>query len=83
MGSHLQRKVAFVESQQSKSAVHFVWFRGDEYWSAVKVWGKPDYYHIGWDRRARREIAPGDVIVFARGEHDQLPCDRNFDDIRE
>lgn len=63
--------------------VHFVGFRSDEYLSAVKVWGKPDYYHIGWDRRARREIAPGDTIVFALGEHDQPYAERNFDDIKE
>lgn len=61
--------------------VHFVGFRGGEYLSAVKVWGKPDYYHLGWDRRARREIAPGDTIVFAKGEYDQPYAERNFDDI--
>lgn len=44
--------------------VHFVGFRGEEYWSAVRVWGLPDFYHRGWDNRARREIAEGDVIVF-------------------
>lgn len=61
--------------------VHFVGFRGEEYWSAVKVWGKPDYYHLGWDRRSRREVAPCDTIVFAKGEHDQPYAPRNFDDI--
>lgn len=65
------------------ACVHFVGFRGEEYQSAVKVWGKPDYYHLGWDRRARREIAPGDTIIFAKGEHDQAFAARNFDDIRE
>lgn len=25
--------------------MHFIGFRGDEYWSAVKVWGKPDHVH--------------------------------------
>lgn len=42
-------------------AVHFVGFRGDEYRSAVKVWGEPDFIHLGWDRRARREIVDGGV----------------------
>lgn len=63
-------------------ALHFVWFRGNEYWSAVKVWGEPDFIHIGWDRRARREIMAGDTVVFARGEHDQQPAERNFNDLR-
>lgn len=65
-------------------AVHFVGFRGDEYVSAVRVWGKPDFIHLGWDRRSRREIDPkNDTIVFARGPADQGYADRNFDDIRE
>lgn len=64
-------------------AVHFVGFRGDEYHRARRVFGDPDFIHIGWDRRARREIADGDLILFARGPHDQAPAERNFDDIRE
>ncbi len=48
--------------------LHFVWFRGDEYNRACRVWGKPDFIHIGWDRRAAREIAKGDTVVFARGD---------------
>lgn len=63
-------------------AVHFVWFRGEEYWSAVKVWGEPDFIHLGWDRRANREIVDGDIVVFARGAHDQLHAERNFNDLR-
>jgi hypothetical protein len=63
--------------------VHFVGFRGEEYISAVKVWGRPEYIHRGWDRRARREISENDTIVFAFGPHDQKPRDRNFDDITE
>jgi len=64
-------------------AVHFVGFRGDEYHRARRVFGSPDFIHIGWDRRSRREIADGDLIVFAKGPHDQPCADRNFDDIRE
>lgn len=45
--------------------VHFVGFRGEEYHSAVKVWGKPDFYHRHWDYRAMADVAPGDVVVFA------------------
>lgn len=66
-----------------RPAVHFVWFRGDEYWSAVKVWGPPDFIHIGWDTRARREICEGDTVVFARGDHDQPHAERNYADTTE
>ena len=48
-----------------KKAIHFVGFRGEEYWSAVKVWGLPDFYHRGYDNRMRREVWNGDLIVFA------------------
>lgn len=63
------------------SAVHFVGFRGEEYWSAVKVWGRPGFIHMGWDRRARREIAAGDIVIFARGAHDQAVSERNFNNL--
>ena len=66
-----------------RRAVHFVGFRGDEYVSACRVWGRPDFIHIGWDFRAQREIAPGDVVVFARGPADQQPQQRSFPDIVE
>ena len=68
----------------SARAVHFVGFRAEEYWSAVRVFGRPDFIHMGWDRRARRDIDMDlDVIVFAKGPHDQPVAARNFDDIRE
>ena len=63
--------------------VHFVGFRGEEYWSAVKVFGTPHYFHQGWDLRAQREISNNDLVVFASGEHDQKPRQRSFDDINE
>jgi hypothetical protein len=64
-------------------ALHFVWFRGDEYNRAIAVFGKPDFIHRGWDRRAQREIADDDVVIFARGEHDQHIHPYNFQDINE
>lgn len=64
-------------------AVHFVGFRGEEYWSAVRIWGKPGFIHIGWDRRAQRDIAPGDLVVFARGDADQSIGPYNFPDTLE
>lgn len=63
--------------------IHFVWFRGDEYNRAVRVWGRPDFIHMSWDRRARREVDAGDVVVFARGEHDQEWSERNGSDLNE
>ena len=66
-----------------KRCVHFVGFCGEEYWSAVKAFGPPHFIHRGWDLRARREIADGDLVVFARGPHDQALRTKSFDDIRE
>lgn len=66
-----------------RKAVHFVGFRGDEYTSAVRAFGPPDFIHRGWDLRARREIADGDTIVFATGNASQEPRVKSFDDIRE
>lgn len=51
--------------------VHFVGFRDDRYWNAVKVWGLPDYVHITWDCYADHDIAPGDIVVFANGDWTQ------------
>jgi len=51
--------------------IHFVGFRGDEYTSACRIWGKPHYVHYVWDRRAQRDIADCDTVVFAKGDCDQ------------
>jgi len=60
--------------------IHFVGFRGEEWWSAIKVFGRPDFVHPGWDLRAQREIAPDDVVIFARGPADQVPRGKSFSD---
>lgn len=62
---------------------HFVGFKGDEYSRACRVFGAPDFIHRGWDKRALREIADGDRVIFATGPHDQVPREKSFDDIRE
>jgi hypothetical protein len=67
----------------TRPLVHFVGFRGNEYLSAVKAFGKPDYIHRGWDRRAQRDIAEGDTVVFASGSADQEPRAKSYDDIRK
>lgn len=61
-------------------AVHFVGFRDDRYWAAVKVFGKPDIFHRRWDTRAAAEIAPGDTVVFATGTADDVPSFYAFND---
>lgn len=69
-----------------KHALHFVGFRDPRvdkdprYWNAVRVFGPPDFLHRGWDNRARREIADGDTIVFAKGDWQQEPRKFSYDD---
>lgn len=61
--------------------LHFVGFRGDEYLSAIKVWGKPDFFHRAFDDRMRfgGEVGDGDTIVFANG-FESKPTKFTFDD---
>lgn len=63
--------------------VHFVGFRDDRYWNAVKVFGSPHFIHPGWDLRAQRDIGDNDLVIFANGEYDQVPRVRSFNDIDE
>lgn len=62
------------------SLTHFVGFRD---LVALRIFGKPDFIHIGWDRRAQREIAPGDRIIFANGDGSEPPQVHSFPDIVE
>ncbi len=66
-----------------KAASHFVGFRDDRYWNAVRVFGFPDFIHRGWDLRAQREIAPGDIVVFADGDGNQEPRRKSYHDLTE
>ena len=66
-----------------RPALHFIGFRGDEYTRAVRIFGPPDFIHIGWDTWARLEVMPGDVAVFARGTIDDEPSAYSFPDIIE
>lgn len=63
--------------------LHFVGFRDDRYWNAVRVFGLPDFIHRRWDLRALREIAPGDVLLFATGSEHDTPSRVSGDDITE
>ena len=62
---------------------HFIGFKDDRYWNAVKVFGPPHYIHPGWDLRALREIAPDDLVVFAQGSQDQTPRKKSYTDYLE
>jgi len=46
--------------------IHFIGFRADEYISAIKVWGLPDFIHRDHDPRAYEEIAQNDIIIFGK-----------------
>lgn len=63
-----------------RPAVHFVGFRGEEYQSAVRIWGVPDFYHRVWDQRAQCEIAESDTVVFAYKADPEYVCPYTFDD---
>jgi len=67
----------------TRNCTHFVGFRDDRYWNAVAVWGKPDFVHRWWDKRAKREIAAEDVVVFATGDWTQEPAKFNAPDLDE
>ena len=53
--------------------VHFVGFRDDRYWNAVRVFGPPDMIHRNWDVYAANDVAPGDIVVHAIGEWTAMP----------
>lgn len=60
--------------------LHFVGFKDDRWWNAVKVFGRPDFIHRHWDYRARDEVCEGDRVVFAKGDEHDTPTPFAFDD---
>lgn len=64
-------------------AVHYVGFRDDRYWNAYRIYGGPRVIHRWWDLRARREIGPDDIVIFANGDCDQEPRKQSAPDIDE
>jgi hypothetical protein len=64
-------------------AVHYVGFKDDRYWNAFRIWGGPVVIHRWWDRRAAREIAEDEVVIFAEGDWQQKPRRFNAPDIDE
>lgn len=72
-----------------KAALHFVGVvhpdqgKDPRYAALVRVFGVPDFVHRYWDRRARDEVALGDVVVCTGGK--KADCEREpevnaFDD---
>jgi hypothetical protein len=61
-------------------ALHFVGFKDDRVWNALRVFGPPDFWHRSWDARARAEIVEGDIAVFATGSIEDEPKPNAWDD---
>lgn len=63
-------------------ALHFVGFRGEEWWSAVRIWGQPDFIHRHWDARAKfgGELHPSDTVIFAKGDEHSPVVPFTFND---
>ena len=59
---------------------HFVGFRGEEYHSAVRIWGAPDFFHRHYDERVMGDVAPGDTVVFAKGTDQDKKVPFTFND---
>jgi hypothetical protein len=60
--------------------VHFVGFKDDRWWNAVRTFGRPDFVHRRWDARAVVEVMPGDLVVFATGDETQPVDPFAYDD---
>lgn len=50
-----------------KACVHFVGLPKDEYWSAMRVWGTPDFVHPRATWSCLGEIDRIDTVIFGRG----------------
>ena len=62
-----------MDKDRIERSVHFIGFRGDEYNSAVKIWGQPDFIHPVHDRRAYIEIdKENDILIFAGKERPEI-----------
>ena len=63
--------------------VHYVGFRDDAFMRAKRIFGGPVFIHRRWDRRARRDIGPEDIVIFAEGDETQPLARSNGNDIDE
>lgn len=53
----------YPSSLTSRSRIHFIGMRGEEYHSAVKIWGLPDFYHLHHDKRIYGDVNENDILV--------------------
>lgn len=62
--------------------MHFIGFRDNaqRFDNAVRVFGQPDFVHRIWDIRAKQEIVPGDVAIFAKETETDKPSVFSYDD---
>jgi hypothetical protein len=60
--------------------LHFVGFKDDRVHHAIKVFGRPDFWHRRYDYRAVCEFADGDIVVFADGDERSPVNPHAFDD---
>ena len=68
----------------SNPTLHLIGFRGEEYWSAKRIWpDMPVMIHRVHDRRAQHDIGPGDIVVFANKEREDVIRPFNGNDIDE
>ena len=72
-----------IECRKRTSFLHFVGFKDDRYWNALAIFGPPDFYHRVWDARAKQEVQPGDVAVFATGTIDDPVRPFTWDDSQQ
>ena len=65
-----------------RPCMHFVGFKDDRVYNAVKVFGPPDFWHRKWDKRAVDEVVVenGDWAVFATGDEFSPTDPYGFDD---
>lgn len=57
----------YVDVRPPKKCVHFIGMSKDEYWSALRVWGTPDFVHDRATWSCLGEIDGADTVVFGRG----------------
>ena len=54
--------------------LHFIGFRGEEFLSAIRIWGQPDFIHKWHDSRMWGDIdTDNDTIIWA-GKADPDHC---------
>jgi len=62
-------------------AIHYVGMKTTgQYAAAVAVWGQPTMIHKYWDARAVADVVPGDVVIYASGDDQQIPSKYSYDD---